>query len=235
MVLDCFQEDEGEYKAKDLADKLNISVTTVARLLNTLVECGYLTKDEETNKYRLGLKAFTLGIYANPQPKLHQVARPYLEKISEQTNETVSLNYINPVTLTGIIIASIESKQYLKTSATVGVSRPLYLGASRKVLLAYTFPSQREVILQKAEAESDIDIAKLKKDLEEIRNRGFAYTEEEVNKGTLNVAAPILDENGNLLAGIAISSPTLRKKQDTIQKFSHIVRKAAKEIGEQMN
>jgi DNA-binding IclR family transcriptional regulator len=234
MVLDHFHGNDIEYSVKELTNKLNISSTVIFRLVNTLVESGYLTKNISTGKYRLGLNAYKLGLYANPNLRLQQVARPFLEKIAQVTRETVSLNVVDLITLEGVCIASIESSNDIKFSSPIGLSRPVYRGASRKVLLAFMEPLQQEQVFQRAISEGFTNIDELKKDLENIKLQGFAYTEGEVHEGALNVSAPVLSNDGLILAGVSIHSPVFRKEEDTVTSFSNYVIEAAKHIGNAM-
>ncbi|QQK77435.1 IclR family transcriptional regulator [Salicibibacter cibarius] len=229
-VLDLFQGDEARYRARELAEILEMSPTVTLRLLNTLVEGGYLAKDEKTGEYSLGLSAYVLGLYANPQPKLARTAMPFLKEIASETGETVSLNFFDIVKLEGVCIASIESEQVLKTSAPIGVSKPVFLGASRKVLLAFLSPLQQEQIFKKAKNEGFEKIDILKDELEVIKKLGFSNTEGEVNVGTLNVAVPVISQSGTLLASIAISCPTFRKTDTTVEYFSRLAKNAADQI-----
>ncbi|MGG0035302.1 IclR family transcriptional regulator [Priestia megaterium] len=230
LILDLFHTHSSQLTVKEITAKLNISSTITFRLVNTLIECGYLTKDSSTGKLRLGLNSYKLGIYADPIPQLRETAMPFLEHIAQLTKETVSLNVIDPITLEGVCVASIESPHDVKFSRPVGLSRPLHKGASRKVLLAFMDPTQQELVFQKIPPTDNMDIEVLKKDLENIRIQGFSHTEGEVNEGALNVAAPILSNQGLILAGLSIHCPTYRKKDDTVEYFARLAKEASLKI-----
>jgi DNA-binding IclR family transcriptional regulator len=234
MILDQFHGKDIEYSVKELTNKLDISSTVMFRLVNTLVECGYLTRNIATGKYRLGLHVYKLGLYANPNLKLQQVAKPFLERISQLTKETISLNVVDPLTLEGVCIDSIESPNDIKFSSPIGLSRAVYRGASRKVLLAYMEPSQQEQVFQMAISKGFTNIDNLKNELKKIRVQGFAHTEGEVYEGALNVSAPVLSNDGLLLAGVSIHSPVFRKGEDTVTSFANCVIEAATHIGNAM-
>jgi DNA-binding IclR family transcriptional regulator len=228
MVLDLFQERNVEYAVKELASQLNISSTVTFRLVNTLVECGYLTKNLSSGKYKLGFNAYKLGLYANPNFKLQQVSTPILERVAQETRETVSINVVDPITLKGICITSLESPNDIKFSTPVGLTRPLYRGASKKVILAFMEPSQQEQVFQRAISEGFKNIDDLKKDLEEIKKRGYAYSEGEVYQGAFNVSVPLFSSEGHILAGISITLPAFRVGEDTVSIFSkHLMRVAS--------
>ncbi|WP_224752735.1 IclR family transcriptional regulator [Metabacillus arenae] len=230
MLLDHFHGKDKEYSVKELANQLDISSTVTFRLVNTLVECGYLEKNNATGKYRLGFNAYKLGLNANPHFRLQQLAMPFLEKVAEKTQETVSMYVVNPLTLKGICIISLESPNEIRFSTPVGSSRPLYRGASKKGMLAFMDSAQQEQVFQRAIAEGFTKIDELKKDLEDIKNRGYAYSKGEVYNGAFNVSVPILSSKGEILAGISITFPVFREEKDTVSTFSKYLMQAANQI-----
>jgi DNA-binding IclR family transcriptional regulator len=95
----------------------------------------------------------------------------------------------------------------------------MHRGASGKVLLAHLDPEQAERVLAAAEAlEPDRDLALLRRELDEIRRRGYAVSHAELDAGASGVAAPILDASGRLVAGITVAGPSerIRPAQDRI-------------------
>ncbi|KKD42655.1 IclR family transcriptional regulator [Bacillus sp. FSL L8-0167] len=229
-ILDLFHKVNKEFTVKEITEKMGISTTVTFRLVNTLMECGYLTKNTSTGKIRLGLNAYKLGIYADPIPELREIAMPFIEDIAQKTKETVSLNIMDPVTKEGVCIASIESPHDVKFSRPIGLSKPIHKGASRKVLLAFMDHKQQELMIRRLSSKYEIEIDRLKEDLDQIKTKGFAYTEGEVNEGALNVAVPILSQEGHILAGLSIHCPTYRKKDDTVEYFAQLAKEAALEI-----
>ncbi len=234
MILDCFQTSTQELKLKDFTQELKLSSTVLHRLLNTLVKYNYLTKNPKNSGYSLGMNVYRLGLKANPEPKLRQVSLPYLQKLSKITEETVSLHIVDYHNLTGICIEAIESAHELKIAAKIGLSKELYQGASRKVMMAQLSNQQKEQILNRA-MDQGANTDKLKLDLDKIRKQQYAYSEEEVTKGVFNVSVPILTKKGDLLGSLAISSPLFRKADDTIANFSKLLKAAAEEITEQLD
>ncbi|WP_339183404.1 IclR family transcriptional regulator [Oceanobacillus sp. FSL W7-1293] len=229
-ILDLFDEKDKEYNVKDLSNHFGFSPTVTSRLVNTLVEGGYLSRNESNGKYRLGFNAYKLGLNANPNILLQQLATPFLEEVAEKTLETVSMYVINPITLKGICIVSIESSQQIKFSTPVGSSRPLHHGGSKKVLLAFMEQKHQEQVFQRALADGYTKIDDLKRELEEIKKRGFAYSEGEIYNGAFNISVPIFSSKQEILAGISITFPAFRREKDTINIFSEYLKEAAKQI-----
>ncbi len=234
QVLDCFLTGvERELGIKDLAVRLNLPQTNVARLVATLVEGGYLVQQPATRQYRLGLRAYLLGLRANPAEELRRIAHPVLERLARETGETVSLSVIDPASLEGVCIASIDSPAQIKLTTRVGSVRPLYWGATRKVLLAFTERHDQDVILRRAQSElSDTELAQLTAELALIRAQGFAESAEELDEGAYAISAPILAPSGQLLAGVAVAGPLFRQSEESRSRFIELIRTAAHEVAQ---
>ncbi|MDQ0189918.1 IclR family transcriptional regulator [Alicyclobacillus cycloheptanicus] len=236
QILDCFANpDVQELGIKELTQALQLPQTNVARLVATLEEAGYVAQNPDTRKYRLGLRAYLLGLHANPNESMRTLAEPVMERLARTTHETVSLNVIDAVTLQGVCIASIDSPAPIKLTTRVGSVRPLYRGASRKVLLAFADAAQRTKVLQQAESQlSGNELRALMAELERILQVGYAVSEEELDVGAYSVAAPILSRQGRLLAGLAVAGPIYRRTDTSLQDFIHHVRQAAKEVSDRL-
>ncbi|WDL97912.1 IclR family transcriptional regulator [Alicyclobacillus sp. ALC3] len=232
QVLDCFLTGvERELGIKDLAGRLNLPQTNVARLVATLVEAGYLVQQPVTRQYRLGLRAYLLGLRANPAEELRRIAHPVLERLATQTGETVSLNVIDLASLEGVCIASIDSPAQIKLTTRVGSVRPLYWGATRKVLLAFAEQHDQEAVLVRAQIDlSPAELTKLRRELAEICENGFAESVEELDEGAYAIAAPVLSPGGALLAGVAVAGPVFRRTETARRRFIDAVLGAAGDI-----
>lgn len=219
-----------ELGIKDLSLQLALPQTIVSRLTATLVEYGYLYQNPTTRKYRLGLAAFTLGLAADPHLELNQAAKPQLEQLARQTRESVSLTVVDEVSGDGLCIVSLDSPSEIKLTTVVGSLRPLHRGATRKVLLAYLPQAQRQDYIRRLCLNSETQTVLLK-ELSDITEVGYAYSEEELDQGAFAVAAPVLTPNGVLLGGVAVLGPLFRHTEDERQSFIPLVRNAAAQIG----
>lgn len=229
QVIACFQDKGIEYGIKDLSDALHLPTTVVSRLVTTLAEYGYLYQNSLTKKYGLGMTAYTLGFRANSNSALQAAARPVMLQLAQQSGETISLNVVNPATMEGVCIESIESSASVKLTTVVGSVRPLNKGATRKVLLAYLNDGEWGKYLGSV-ATKQVNLDVLKNELEEIRSRGYAYSEGELDEGAYAIAAPVLNSSGALLAGIAVAGPLFRLTSELRKHYVELVLRAAREI-----
>lgn len=232
MVLDCFQHQGSELGIKELAELLQLPKTIVSRLVTTLTEYGYLIQNMQNKKYTLGLRSYILGVHASPEFGLRQIATPIMERLARETGETISLNVIQMSSLEGVCIASIDSPENIKLTTRIGSVRPLYRGASRKVLLAFADPLLQEQVYHRLENEAEwgVSVQDLRVEMEKIRQDGYAYSEEELDPGAYAVAAPILSSQGKLLAGIAAAGPIYRRTEQTLAQFILLLQSAVHDI-----
>lgn len=231
QLINCFMEREGEIGTKELSEMMGLSTTIVVRLAQTFVEYGYLFQDPNSRKYTLGLTAYTLGLHASPNLQLRRLALPYMEEIARVTRETVSLNVVEPIRLDGVCIASIDSPNQIKLTTRVGSVRSLHRGASRKVLLAYLDSAEQERVFHRLETEGvgADTVQALKQELVEIRNRSYAYSQEELDEEAYAIAAPILHQ-GELIGSLAVAGPIYRRTESSFEQSIQVVQRCARAV-----
>ncbi|MGI9569081.1 MAG: IclR family transcriptional regulator, partial [Desulfobulbia bacterium] len=135
-ILLAFGVEHSVWGVRELSHHLNLSPSTVQRILKTLKEYGFVDQDSESRLYRLGPVCFRfLGILQSAYP-ISRTAIHFMEKLQAKTQETVHLNVIDG--FERVCIEHVESSQYLKASMPVGNRSPLYAGASSKCLLSFS-------------------------------------------------------------------------------------------------
>jgi len=111
---------------------------------------------------------------------------------------------------------------------------PLHAGASAKALLAFMDKQRREGVLKWLESSmgklrAGIDVNQLRAELSEIRQRGYAFTQEEVDPGAWALAVPVLKRDGDLLASLSIGGPVSRLPKN-IEELATLLASCAKKI-----
>ncbi|CAM3137082.1 IclR family transcriptional regulator [Paenibacillus lupini] len=185
---------EKEVSVTEISRELDMPVQSVHRILASLSEHGFVSQNNKTKKYKLGLSIMKYGFLMWDSLRFRSIARPFMEELSRQTKETVYL--ASRENTEGVYIDNIDSPQLLKISEPIGLRLPLVIGASNRVILAYMAPSARESILNQIEWEVLPSLRPLTReyignDLEQIRKRGYAITSGEATEGTTGIAAPI--------------------------------------------
>lgn len=207
-MLFQFTERNPVLSVKDMMTLLELPRSTTYRLLDTLKnkqliqECG-------SGRYNLGLGILQLSKVATIGMNLVNIAKPIMEKLSEETGETVIL--CGPINNRAICIERIESPQMIKLTFERGKLQPLHAGASAKVLLAFMEMEQKKLIIEDLKNENFIDDTDLfLQSLNKVKEKGYVISNEELDPGAWAVAAPIFGANGSLIAGLSVAGPKFR-------------------------
>lgn len=216
-----------------LSNKLNINISTVHRLINTLLELGYVDKNEE-GLYMLGHKSYKIAETISQSFSLKNIAHPFLQEIASKCNETTNLVVLENQQV--MYIDQVESTNMVRMFASPGSIGPAYCTGSGKALLAYVSDQELESYFKnnKMVPYTDYTITepeKLKKELKKIREQKYSLDLEELEKGVRCVAVPVLDRNNSALAAISVSGPKSRVTMDYLNNtLLPLVREKASEL-----
>src|SRR5262245_32508465 len=95
QVLQCLGEAGRELTLTEICQTIHLPKTTAFRYLSTLREAGFVTQDPATDLYGLGLKLFELGYIVGENLRIREIAKPFIETLREQFNETVNLGVLD--------------------------------------------------------------------------------------------------------------------------------------------
>jgi IclR family transcriptional regulator, acetate operon repressor len=231
-VLGCFIHDgTDELGITEIARALDLTPSTVHRLVRALAAGGLLEQNEQTSRYYLGRTAIVLGQVAQRNYRVDAVL-PHLERLSEATGESV--NFVLRDGGEGIVTLHIASNQVLKFDQPPGTHVPLHSSASGKAMLAFSPDPDADVnslaALHALTAHTITDKKKLKGDLRAIRKRGYSIDDEEYAEGVRCVGAPVLDVDGCARAAVAVQAPAVRMPLKRLHEVAPAVRAAAADI-----
>lgn len=236
-ILNCFSEADFELDLSKIVQKIHLPKTTVYRILSTLEKEGIISQNQENKKYRLGLRLFELGSLVFRKLKLREVALPLMEKLSEESGETVHLGILDKYEV--ISVEKADSSFSLRSNVYIGKRTPAYCTGVGKALLAFQpldkirlFLEQNK--LKKYTQNTITDKGKLEKELETVKKRGFAVDNMEHEEGVRCVAAPIRNYEGKVIASISISGPSVRITEEKIPQFVLMVKKTAETISKEL-
>lgn len=212
----------------ELQARTGLPKSTLHRLLTDLV--GVRLLERVDRKYRLSRLVFELGMRASVERTLLEVAMPFLEDLSEHTQETVHLGVLDGEEV--VYVAKLGGHRQVTAPSTIGGRMPLHATAVGKALLA---SSSDEVIdrvlagrLRRCSARTIVNRSVLRQQLKDIVERGIAFEYEESAPGVVCVAAPIHDQDGRAIAGISVTG---RKGRFQPARHAQAVRSAAAGIG----
>jgi DNA-binding IclR family transcriptional regulator len=229
-VLEAFTEFHPEWATSDLARYLDLPIPTVHRLLAALTRLGYVAKDPQTRRFRLGGAATQLGARARAVSDLGAIARLPLRHLSKIAGETAVLTVLSHERNRSVCLERVETSQPLRLSVQPGRELPLHAGASQKALLA--FLPDREIDrllgrpLDRLCTATITEPDRLRRDLELIRGRGWASSHEETSIGVWGIAVPVISED-DVVCAVGIAGPTSRLSDEALRRDVPTVHRAA--------
>jgi DNA-binding IclR family transcriptional regulator len=196
-----------------------------------------VVKNQETGRYRLGLKLFELGSKAIDGFDLRGRARPYLDRLQRQFGETVFFCILDDGQV--FYVEKVESQQSVRTACTVGSRAPAYCTAVGKAMLAELAEHEVSDVIRrwglKAVTANTITTATaLKAELRAVRSRGYAIDDEEKEEGLRCVSAAVRGHSGKLFAAISVSGPAFRMTKERIPEIGQAVMRAANELSTEL-
>jgi IclR family pca regulon transcriptional regulator len=204
-VLSTFNLATAELSLAQIVASTGLSKSTAFRILRTLEEAGYLTRNAETLRYRPGLKVLELGFTALSSLGLRDVARPFLERLSRETGETVSLSLLDGLEV--VYIDRVRNQSIVGVVLELGSRIPAHCASMGKAMLAHLPTEDLAALLEATPlapctTRSIVDPAALERELARIRRRGYAINDQELEAGLRAVAAPIRNHSGGVVAAI---------------------------------
>ncbi|MGH8961654.1 MAG: IclR family transcriptional regulator [Jatrophihabitantaceae bacterium] len=196
----------------EIADALGMSKAAVHRILTSLRSRELISFDENSHRYSLGPMAMTLGLTYLARLDVRRLAAAELRELSARTGETATLSL-----RTGhnrVYVDQVTPRREVIMSVSIGVPFPLHAGASSKAFLAFLSPEQITAYVQHRlaalTADTVVESARLRRELDVIRARGWAQTRGERQPGAASVAAPVCDHLGRPCAVLSVCGPAER-------------------------
>lgn len=221
----------------NISRELGLNKSTIHSLVTTLEKLGYVQQDQVSGKYALGLKLFELGQIVHANMDLRTIAMPHLHSLARKYQETAHLAVLSEGEV--VYIDKVDSPRSIRIISQVGGRNPAHCTGVGKVLLAGLPEEERARMvgdkkLRRFTANTITDPDKLKLHLDQVRLKGFAQDQEEIEIGLSCVAAPIKNHRGAVIAAISVSGPSGRIANDNISNMTDDVIDTARLISEQL-
>jgi DNA-binding IclR family transcriptional regulator len=223
-VLNDLGAAHGELGTNEIARRTGLNVSTVSRLLATLVDGGLVRHIPATGRYRLGIRILQLASVARESLDIPVLARPYLEELTQLTGETATLSMPGEHEVLTVDFAQSDSS--VRSVAAIGRNSVAHATAVGKVFLAWggRLP---EGELARYTGRTVTDRAELAVQLDKVRAQGWAQAAGEREAELNAVAAPVCDASGRLVAILGVQGPATRFTQRAMRTAAGAVRERA--------
>ncbi len=233
-ILELLDRAPHGLQLRDLAEKTGLNKSTVHRFASHLEAEAYLFRDQ-SGTYTLGPKLSQMGGGSSFQATLCNICRPTVERLWKATEETINLAVLDGSDV--LYIDVLETAHTFRLVSTVGMRRPFHCTSLGKAIVASIDDEQIKERLfaniQFGEArtpKSITSLSRLKRDLVNIKERGFALDEGEAVTGIRCLGAAIIGADGKPVGALSISGPMVRVTKDRLPIFATELRKAVREI-----
>lgn len=209
-VLECFSAKQPELGVTEIARMTGMHKSSVHNILCTFEQMGYVSKNEETNRYYLGFKLVSFSYIVTNHLGLNRLMMPYLKKIANTIHEIVYLGI--PAGNEVLYIDSCADDNHLLTRNILGERAPMYCTGLGKVMLAHheapfsLLPEAMESYTENTITDKDVLLAELAL----IKARGYAVDNMEHEFGVRCVAMPVFGADEQLRCAVSVSGPSLR-------------------------
>ena len=219
-VMTAFDRAHPKMTLTQLVARTGMDKSATQRFTHTLTTLGYLSKDLDTKLFELTLKSLELGYHYIIANTLIQLAMPYLQHLSQVTEETVNMTFLDDVDV--VIVARLISRNVLSVDTVVGSRMPAYCSAAGVAILSKLPRKEALNILDKSDRRAVTPNTVYKKD-ELIKKvavsakRGYATAFEEYFHGDLSIASPVLNHVGAPVAAVGVSVSRARYSPEDME------------------
>lgn len=231
-VIRSFDRLHMKQTISQISERTLLARPTVLRLLITLEELGYVRELE--NRYSLTPKVVDLGMAYISSLGLYGSAKPHMELLSKQVDQTVSLAELDGSDI--VYTGRVEVPKIVSVGVTVGARLPSASTALGRVLLADLSLAELEEVLTTPTMSmfyprTNFTADQLRPRLDLVRNKGWAESDEDLQYGVHAIAAPIRGEHGEVVAAVGIGVHTSEVSKEVIREnYLPLLLEAAKGI-----
>jgi len=216
----------------ELGRELNVAVSTAHRLLNIMRAHDFVEQDLHSRRYRLGPAALKLGRQTRGDQNLVTAGHPHLARLGAELDETVNLIVLDGAE--ALFVDGVQGRQPLRVATRTGARLPAYATAGGKVLLAHMPPaiirSYYPGELRRVTRHTLADLASLERELEQVRELGYALNLGEHLTEVSAIAVPVDGSHGRPIAALTVAAPSTRWNRARLTELAPTLSATAAEI-----
>ena len=212
-ILELLSKQEQGLSRREIADRLDRSVSEIFRMVECLARRSYLVQAGDT--YALGMKLFELAHELPPMNRLLKEALPRMEALAKAVDQSCHLSVLNGPRQ--LVIAQVDTPGGVGFSIKIGATLDLLASASGRVLLAFQDEAEAHRLVSFAEPRLGLAEQKASmKAIAKVAAQGFAFMRSNQFSGVEAISYPIVDLRGHAIAALTV--PYVTRLDDTTRK-----------------
>src|SRR4051794_29608656 len=226
---------EGDAGVTEIAAELGVHKSTAFRLLATLELHRLVEQIGDRGRYRLGVGNLRLAGATTARLDLVTEARPVCRQLAADTGETVNITVRSETS--ALYLDQVAGSSAVQSHNWVGQHIPLHATSNGKVLLSELSEAELKDAVRALPRVTDATVtsrSKLRTELAEVREAGYALAVDELEVGLTAAAAPIRSAHGDIVASMSISGPTFRLTRERLEETVPLVVAAALEVSHRL-
>jgi len=216
----------------ELATRIGLGKSNVHRLLQALVELGYVRREGDGGTYAASIRLWELGSAVLANLDLRQAAQAWMDWLLDRTRETVHLSVLDGDDV--VYVHKLDSLEPVRAYTQIGGRGPAHCVATGKAMLAWIGESGLDAMSRRLERftpRTVCDPTEFLREMERVRQHGYAVNRGEWRESVGGIAAPVRDPSGRVVAAVGVSGPIERLRPSSLRALSADVIRAADGVG----
>jgi len=214
-IIELVSKTQSGYKLSEIAKQIGVPVSTLYPIVHTMKDKKYLSYDEKSQVYSMGLRVFEMGTNFVNSSNSFEGVRKALHEIVMQCRETCHFGILDEGDV--LYLAKVDSEETIRMHSSIGKRMPAYGTAIGKALLCdYSLEQLTQLYpdgCRKLTKNTITDLNILYNQLVTIRQTGYAYENEESNEMITCIASPIY-KNEKVAAALSVAIPIFRFSEE---------------------
>ena len=231
-ILNCFADDRHELGITEISSLIEMPVSSVYRLIQSLEYEGLLSQDRETKKYYLGPAFLLYSKKCMSYPLYERIATHFADQLGSVTGENVNVSIYSCGQICHIYTCA--AQHVLRPSFPLNTPFPACTTSVGRVFLSHMSPAGVKWIYENTDSRPDMPLEDFIEELAQYRRQGYALDDEVFNAGLRCVGAPIYRPDGTIIFAMSVSAPRARmtdaRYEEAAREVVHFAALATEEI-----
>lgn len=234
-ILDFLAHEGHPQSLTTITQATGLGKSKTHRLLQTLIAANYVFRPSGTSKYQTSIHLWNLGSSILRHDGLRSAAQSTMHTLVDTIDESVHLSLLEDLEV--VYLHKVESNQPVRAYSQIGGRMPAHRVATGKAILAFRNDALLKLIHERLANNPDSKVPSIDNfmaEMQAIRASRVAVNRGEWHTDVFGVAAPIMGNNGTVIAAIGVSGPSERFDDERLKKYSDLVRNASTTITENL-